>query len=371
LYASIPQLPAFFASSQNWKNQLVLLTLGTDTVTFFLVAYALLVYYCMGGMEGRALTESNRRLRSVYYLGILFLELALATAHLFAARVADVRGLVFRCVMLLFGLFWATEATLKIRNMVRNIRRARKHKIPLPWFAGVAVDADRTAAVSSGVLLLLSVASLTAMFWYLHGLVRYGADWVRPLAASGYSMAFIGAAAVLVMRGLYVIGAIPYDSLENEILFESLSSAEIKERFTRYILGSSAAEWLAQQTQDLKDASKALGEATNSIAATLREIQASLPAKPAEELREDVVKMLTALGKAVLSHQQAIERHRFLIHEFAHALGGQRKTPALDLVMSEWKSQLTQMLGVAESSSELRNRLIEFSRSMSGAPIAK
>jgi hypothetical protein len=333
LYTCLPQVPSFLASPKNWKNQLVLLTIGTDMVMFFVLAYVLLVYYCMGGMEGRALTESNRRFRSVYYLGIIFLEAALATAHLFAAGVADARGFVLRGVVLLFGLFWALEAILKVRNLLRNIRRARKHHIPLPWFAGVAVDADGTAVVSFALLSLLSLAALAAIIWYSHSLARSGVDWVKPLAASGYSIAFAAAAAVLVVRGFQRVGAIPYDSLENEIVCENLSSAVIRERFTTYIVGSSAAEWLTRQIELLKEADKARDEVSISIDATLREIQASRQAKSNEELHSDVVKLLKTFGEAMQRHKDALERHQFLMGEFARCLGGQRKTPALNLVM--------------------------------------
>jgi hypothetical protein len=118
--------------------------------------------------------------------------------------------------------------------------------------------------------------------------VRSGGDWVRPLAASGYCIAFAAAAAALVMRGFQHIGAIPYASLENEIVCENLSTVEIKERFTNYILGSSAAEWLTQQTKLLKEVDKALEEVNISIDATLREIQTSRQAKSNEELRNEI-----------------------------------------------------------------------------------
>lgn len=339
-------------------------------VMLFVLAYALLVYYCIGGIEGRALTESNRRFRSIYYLGLIFLQLVLATAHLFAAGVADVRGFVFRGVVLLFGLFWAVEAIGKVRNLLRNIRHARKHHIPLPWFAGVAVDAN-TAMVSSAVLSLLNLAVLAAIIWYSHSLVRSGGDWVKPLAASGYSIAFAAAAAGLVMRGFQRISGIPYESLENEIVCENLSSAEIKERFTTYILGSSAAEWLTQQTEFLEEADKALDGARISIDARLTEIQASRQAKSNEELHNDVDMLMKTFGEATQRHKDALERHRFLIGEFTSCLGGQRKTPALNLVMSEWKAQLAQMVEAAKSSSELRKRLIEFSQSVPGTSIPK
>jgi hypothetical protein len=111
--------------------------------------------------------------------------------------------------------------------------------------------------ISFALLSLLSLAALWAIIWYSHNLVRSGGDWVKPLAASGYSIAFAAAAAVLVARGSQRVGAILYDSLENEIVCENLTSAEIKERFTTYILGSSAAEWLTQQSELLKEADKA------------------------------------------------------------------------------------------------------------------
>lgn len=340
-------------------------------VTLFAVAYALLVYYCLGGMEGRALSESDRRFRSVYNLGLTFLQLALAIAHLFAAGVAAVGGFVFRGAVLLFGLYWALEAIVTLRKLVRNIRRARKYHIPLPWFAGVAVDAERTAVVSFALMSLLSLTALAAIVWYSHSLLRSGADWVKPLAAAGYSIAFAAAAVALVMRGFQRVGAMPYDSLENEIVCENLSSAEIKEKYTTYILGSSAAEWLTQQTELLKEADKTLGEVSITIDATLREIQASRQGKSDEELRNDVVKLLKTFGEATQRHQDVIERHGFLMGEFARCLGGQRKTPALNLVMSEWKAQLAQMVEAAKSSSELRKRLIEFSQSVPGISIPK
>jgi hypothetical protein len=145
------------------------------------------------------------------------------------------------------------------------------------------------------------------------------------LAASGYSIAFAAAAALLVVRGFQRVGAIPYDSLENEIVFENLSSAEIKVRFTTYILGSSAAEWFTQQTELLKEADKARDEVSISIDTTLREIQASRQAKSNEELHNDVVKLLKTFGEATQRHKDALARHQFLIGEFARCLGGKER----------------------------------------------
>ncbi len=366
LYTCLPQIPSFLASPKNWRNQLVLLTVATDMVMFFVVAYALLVYYCMGGMEGRALPEFNRRFQSVAYLAIISLELVLATAHLFAVGLADVRGFVFRSVVLLFGFLWTLEVILKLRNLLRNIQRARKYHVPLPWFAGTAVDAGRSAVVLFALLSLLSLAALATIVWYSHILVRSGEEWVKPLAASGYSIAFAAAAAILLMRGFQRIGAIPYDSLESEIVCENLSSSEIKERFAAYILGSSAAEWLTQQTELLKKADKAMDEARISIDATFKDVQSCRREKSYKELHSDIEKLLKTFGDATQTHKDAVERHRFLIGEFARCLGGQRKTPAFTFVMSEWKAQLAQMVEAAKLSSELRKRLIEFSQSVQG-----
>ena len=190
LYTCVPRLPSFLANPQNWRNQLVLLTLWADVIAFFALGYVFFVYFCMGGIEARELAGFNRRFHASYELLLIPLQLGFAVAHFAAAAIANQRGIIVLSALAIFGLLWGILGVLKARAIIQRVRRARKYQIPLSWFTGPVVDPASTAPVVAAVLSLLGAVSFATVIWHLDILAEWPIlaeqGWVL---ASGLSLA--------------------------------------------------------------------------------------------------------------------------------------------------------------------------------------
>jgi hypothetical protein len=258
---------------------------------------------------------------------------------------------------------WLVEVVLKIRKMGATIWQARKHEIPVPYFSGTSFGAEQGPAVST-VLSILAGGSVGAIFWYAHFLFVKKEDWFTPLVASAYVLVFGTAVLMLAFRGFQRVSAAPYDRLEREIIFESLSAPQIRERFVRNLIGPTAAEWLVEQTSLLKAVNEDLEKKQAAIAESLKTLETGT-GKAVAEKKDEVAKLLRELGEALLLQKESAERQRFLIGEFAHSLGGQPSEPRLSLVLTEWRGQLDPMVKAAQAGSEVRRRLVALSQSLS------
>jgi hypothetical protein len=103
LYRLVPQIPAFFAHNNNWRSGVFFFALELDAILFFVLAYILLIYFSLGGIESRHYPEMARRFQHIYFSVLTFAQAALVLAHAFGAYVAVTAPKPLRSVLVVLG----------------------------------------------------------------------------------------------------------------------------------------------------------------------------------------------------------------------------------------------------------------------------
>jgi len=364
LYKVIPNVSVFLSLRANVKVSLVLFLFECDIAALFLGAYATLLNFYMGATRTMFHTEQAGRFQSISHFATLFTQLVLAIAHLAAARSSVLGQGKLRWLVSGLGIVWALNFWLLARKVGRKLWRARKLKIPAPWFQASKINPKEGSLMVVALTLMLATVPVAGFFWYLSSLHREPGSILLPFAASGYAIAGSGIFIALFYKGLFTMTLISYENLERDVLLEKLSPSEIRTRFISQLMGWPAEDWLNEQTVTRKTANVALRDTVDSVATALDDLQQS-DGKSPQALKDEIVRLLTRLGTARQQHLAVMQRHRFLVTELLNELKTVPESPPMTIALAQWREELNELTRVSDAFHDLATRTMELGRSIS------
>jgi hypothetical protein len=81
-------------------------------------------------------------------------------------------------LLYVMSVFWAANFCALVTKQVRRLRRARKLKVPVPWFSGTGLDPTFGTLAASAVSLVVGITCCAGFVAHIVYLMRSGADWL-------------------------------------------------------------------------------------------------------------------------------------------------------------------------------------------------
>jgi hypothetical protein len=349
LYQFVPRLPMLFATTGAVAASLVSIMLATDALAYFLLADALLLYYCAGGTEHRVMPEPRRRSANVTMWIFLPLGTAFSILQVWIGVSSDLPSHFVKWSVVILGVWWGLNLLWGAKKQIHAARRARVQRIPLPQFTASIFSPDWESLVAVGFLLSVALFASITLVVYLKELHT---DWVVPLGAASVFLTSFAICWVLIYRGLSLTSEGTYDILERDILLDQLDAKEIRSRFVRDTLGADTTAWLDELLAGLKAEDDNLIGVRDSAQKRLEEINTIAP-EYSTERNARARKVLDELETAMQRHKSRLENLQFQMDLFLKSHKTQREREVLHRWVGDLKRRTEESVRIISTVREL------------------
>lgn len=240
LYKFGPLTPPFLSRTDELGTGIVVFVLEVIVLSSFGLALTGIEIYCAGDIVSRAHPKSAEAsvrisfaLATLLAIGFICLELRVATHVALPAK--GIRYLLWA-----HALWLAVNIIFPIFRFYQLAKKARDIKYPLPQFFPFRLPpaAHLPALGVTACWLLLGIFFLIV---YLRATPPY---WNQSLKAASITLVVISIVVCLIWKSISSANLHRYFGLERDIVLNSMTSAEIRDRYLSELTGPDMAQWL-------------------------------------------------------------------------------------------------------------------------------
>jgi hypothetical protein len=341
VYKAVPLIPHFLAVPGATNAAWTMFLLGIDAGLLTMLAFSGVVIYVTGGPEKRLIPDIAKRVRRVITAGLWAMMMALGGLHVWWWMRFNGQPLVKR-VLMAFGIFWFLNAVAGMVKKYYKAAGARQKRTTLPEFYGFELGYGRGALWFGALNLIVGIPASCALFVFVKGLSRAGADWVTPLGAAGYCVAFIAVVYVLYLRVISSGHRGALLALERAIVVEDLPVNEIRRRFEAQLLGTAVADWLKGIEEGVSREYASLKSELSGVVERAKSVEAVDPLYPLER-RGRAEKLIKEHKAALSGHFSNLKGHMFQLREVLNIPGSPEEQEILTRIMSDCEKMLSEV----------------------------
>jgi hypothetical protein len=333
MYKSVPLVSSFLSVPGDLNLAIVLLFLGFDLSLSLLVFVAGTMMYVHGPQKRRLWPERTVRAKSVKNDFVLVISLLLAVCQIYVGA-KFVGSSLTKWNLVGFGVWWGINSLTGIFKRLLKSKRARQRKIKAPEFTGFELGTDWGPMVLCVFSVPFSGLASYVCFEFIQRLGHSGVNWVVPLGAAVQFATICCIVAALFFRSVDQVVKSAFLNLEQSIVVENLSPAEIRTRFVTELLGPEVGEWLQEITKGLALAGEKLLDAVNSYNQQIRDIE-QISEDYSLERRGRAQKLVTQITRVGTEHKAAVDRCAFELKQYLGLVLSDEESRLLDSVVKQ------------------------------------
>jgi hypothetical protein len=354
LYQFAGRLPNLLHTSGMVSASIVCSTLLLDLLIYLSVAYFELYVYSAHGFEFRVAPEQTRRISEITRWSLLVLVFGLGIIHLLLGVRFHFSVRFVKWSFVALGIWWVSDSAGKMAIRVREIRKARKQKFPIPRFTTNPKTHEWEYFLTGFIALVVACFALVVLVFYITSL---SFNRITPLKAASVFLVCLSICAILFYRGLFHSTSLIYGTLERDILLDRLDAAEIRRRFVRYILGQDLATWLDDLLKARKAYDDLLAQACGTAELELKKIAEINVQYPAERSAR-AKKCFDTLNGVLESHKSNFMTFKLQLESFAKVCERQKEHDVLRRWIDEGlKARQEETKRIVKSTRELIDQI--------------